>query len=322
MKKIATLIALIMIFSFLSSCGELDDESSDSSDLGNASTPLFWKVSGNGYDGNFYLLGSIHVGLNDANLYPEKITDAWNSCDYLAVETDVISLEKDISASTKALSKLVYADGTKIYDHIEDDTYSKSVDILKRYKIYNSFLDYYMPVLWTQFIEDCLLSETKFDISNGVDRYFLSDAKENGKQILEVEDYLDTYEGLASLSELTQKLLLESYIDDEYAENYEADVERLYSAWKSGDIEYLEEIFINDTDIDIDSADEEIQCEEEYNAVMLDDRNIIMTEKADSYIKNGYDVFYIVGLAHMLGDNGIVESLRGLGYDVELVNLK
>ena len=37
--------------------------------------PLFWQVSGNGYSGSFYLLGSIHV--SDGLTYPQELLDAY-----------------------------------------------------------------------------------------------------------------------------------------------------------------------------------------------------------------------------------------------------
>lgn len=56
--------------------------------------PLFWQVSGNGYSGSFYLLGSIHV--SDGLTYPQELLDAYAACDTLAVESDVLALEADL----------------------------------------------------------------------------------------------------------------------------------------------------------------------------------------------------------------------------------
>ena len=61
--------------------------------------PLFWQVSGNGYSGSFYLLGSIHV--SDGLTYPQELLDAYAACDTLAVESDVLALEADLSGKSK-----------------------------------------------------------------------------------------------------------------------------------------------------------------------------------------------------------------------------
>ena len=43
-------------------------------------------------------------------------------------------------------------------------------------------------------------------------------------------------------------------------------------------------------------------------------------ETADEALRAGKNVFYIVGIAHMLGEDGIVEGLRQLGYTVTQVS--
>ena len=42
-------------------------------------------------------------------------------------------------------------------------------------------------------------------------------------------------------------------------------------------------------------------------------------KKALDFLKNGKSVFYVVGEAHMLGGDGLVNKLTEAGYTVELV---
>ena len=44
-----------------------------------------------------------------------------------------------------------------------------------------------------------------------------------------------------------------------------------------------------------------------------------MLETAKEYLSSGKTVFFAVGLAHLLGDTGLVEALREAGYTVTLV---
>jgi signal transduction histidine kinase len=61
----------------------------------------------------------------------------------------------------------------------------------------------------------------------------------------------------------------------------------------------------------------------EYNKAMSYDRNDQMLQKAVSYLESGDVVFYAVGLAHLLSeDGGLVDALRAAGYTVELVQYK
>ena len=45
-----------------------------------------------------------------------------------------------------------------------------------------------------------------------------------------------------------------------------------------------------------------------------------MLDVAVSYLEGGKQVFYAVGLAHLLSGNGLVQALRDAGYTVELVS--
>ena len=52
---------------------------------------------------------------------------------------------------------------------------------------------------------------------------------------------------------------------------------------------------------------------------MLDDRNIGMKNKLEEYFNNGYTVFYMVGTAHLIGDQGIAKLVELDGYTVTRV---
>ena len=47
-----------------------------------------------------------------------------------------------------------------------------------------------------------------------------------------------------------------------------------------------------------------------------------MLEVAKSYLESGDTIFYAVGLAHLLAENGLVNALREAGYTVELVSFQ
>ena len=47
-----------------------------------------------------------------------------------------------------------------------------------------------------------------------------------------------------------------------------------------------------------------------------DDRNVTMTQKIQGYMRSGKTYFVVVGAAHLIGPNGIVNLLRNKGYTV------
>ena len=244
--------------------------------------------------------------------------DAYNSCAYLAVESDVISLERDTNAQIEMMKMFIYTDSTTISAHIDKDLYKTARGVLDHFGYYNSMMDYYFPVIWSQIIDQALTEESRFSSDFGVDRYFLKNSEKLGIEILEIEDYMETEYAFATLSESTQELLLSSTVDPEYIKNYSSSLEELYDAWKYGKTDVLDDLLFSEDDEEV--TDEEKAAAEEYNNVMTVVRNKLMVERASEYLRDHKNVFYVVGLAHMLGDDGLVASLENRGYTVSQIS--
>lgn len=221
------------------------------------------------------------------------------------------------------MKPFVYSDGTTIKDHIDKELYDDAVALMTELGIYNFAMDYYKPTFWDSMISSMLADRSKnYKIDNGVDRWFLNKAKKTNKDIIELEDYKKTYADEAALSDKTQELILESVVHgfetDDYVKEYEESIKELFEAWKKGDLTKMEEILFTEAD-ESEYTEEEIKCAEEYNKFIMTDRNAEMVKKALDFLKNGKSVFYVVGEAHMLGDDGLVNKLTEAGYTVELV---
>ena len=65
---------------------------------------------------------------------------------------------------------------------------------------------------------------------------------------------------------------------------------------------------------EIKRREEEKQLSDEYNQVVSADRDAQMLEVAKGYLTSGDVVFYAVGLAHLLAETGLVNTLRDAGY--------
>jgi uncharacterized protein len=49
----------------------------------------------------------------------------------------------------------------------------------------------------------------------------------------------------------------------------------------------------------------------------VEDRNVQMAEKVEAYLKGKDPVFMVVGLGHIIGDQGIVKLLQAKKYNVQ-----
>ena len=91
----------------------------------------------------------------------------------------------------------------------------------------------------------------------------------------------------------------------------------LYDLWCAGDEAAIREMLATDTE---ELTEEELPLYEEYNRTMSSDRNAGMLEVAKDYLESGDVIFYAVGLAHLLAEDGLVNTLRDAGYTVEQVS--
>ncbi len=277
-------------------------------------SPLLYKATD--ADGSvIWVLGSIHIGREDFYPLPDYIMNPLKNADALAVEVDIFKFEKDISAQTKALMQLVYADGTTIKDHIDADTYNSASEILSSLGL-SAVLDYYSPILWASLIENIIYDKLNYDAALGVDRHLLTFAAENNIKVYEIESGESQYATLASFSPELQLLRLQSVIE-QYSnmDESKSEIDLLIDAWALGD----KNTFVGDYELPDDMPAEEKSLYEEYIDKMLTKRNIIMTDFAENALKNNEEIFICVGAAHVVGENSITDLLTEKGYKVEVI---
>lgn len=284
--------------------------------------PLFYHVTGP--DGEeMWLLGTIHVGDQRTSDLPREIYEAFAASDALAVEFDINAfteqMETDPELAQTLASYFMYLDGSTVSSHIADaEVYEAAKQMLKFTGEYSATAEMMKPSLWSQSIENFYLRlGYKLTSDFGVDMQLLNLAQEQGKTILNVESGTQQLQMFAGYSDALQEYLLASSLSYTPAEYYTS-VHELFELWCAGDEEALTEMLApQDTS---GMTDEERKLYEEYTKAMEWDRNAQMLEVAKGYLTGGDTVFYAVGLAHLLAEDGLVNTLRAAGYTVELVS--
>lgn len=282
--------------------------------------PLFYKVTGdNGQQ--MYLLGTIHVG-DDATAYlPQKIYDALSASDALAVEADVVAFQEALASdpvlAAQVMGTCIYTDGTMTKDHLDEKTYTDAVKLLKASGNYNVTTEMMKPSMWQSTLSNFYIQQNyELQSEKGVDMRLLKIAKDQGIEIREIESGQFQMEMFGSYSDELQAFLLEALLEEDPSQYY-ADTKELYTLWCAGDETALREAVLDDV---TDLSEEELLLYEEYHKAMITDRNAAMLTVATDYLESGETVFYAVGLAHLLAGNGLVDTLREAGYNVELIN--
>lgn len=290
-------------------------------------TPLFYHVTGE--DGSeMWLLGTIHLGDNRTAYLPQEIYDAFDASDALAVEFNSNAYVEEMATNEDYQESITdmyfYTDESTIRDHLTPEVYEVALKFLKYSGDYNPNLDYTKPFVWESAISQALTgSGRRLFSEKGVDQRLIDLAEERGKEILDVESAESQITILSEFSDGLQEALLASTLSSTRSE-YNHNISKLYELWCSGDeaalIAYLRNNEAEEEGEEEEEIDEETQkLLEEYNKAISTERDIDMIVVATDYLRSGKVVFYAVGLAHLLAENGLVDGLRAAGYTVELV---
>lgn len=276
-------------------------------------TPALWKATDPDSGSELYLMGTIHVVSEEKFSLPDYIMDVYENSSGVAVEYDIRQLE-EISGAQELLQYTLYTDGTKISDHISEEAYETGKSCLTDLGMYAGVLDYYMPGLWLNQIEQSAIMSIKNLSSDGVDSKFIDMAEQDGKEIVSIETLEIQADAVVGYSDEYADYCIRTLPEDlQDIEGLAESLGKLYDLWASGKIDEMEEFSDASADIPEDLLDDY----EEYNEKILYSRNKGMADKAAEFLENGDNYFFMVGAMHFAGSRGVDDLLEDKGYTVE-----
>ena len=305
MKKLAILLVVILLFSMLAGCVGT---------TGARIHPMLFHVTGpEGQEG--WLFGTIHVGDKRIDTAVEKIKPFLDGADALAVEFDIVAYESDFAAQVQGMNHFLLTDGTKITDHMPAETYEKAAALLKEAKVSPELMQAYDLAMWSQLVDQAaILTKTDFDMESGVDRTLIHYCYDKKIEVRDVESAELQYSLLAGFPDELNLLMLESTLDN--PGSYKFSMNLLYNAWLRGNADTLEGLLSSEGSAD-GLSEEEAALMDEYYDAMLTQRNLGMRDKEVEWLEAGDKVFFAVGAAHLLGEDGLIALLLDAGYTVE-----
>ena len=341
MKKATILIAFLLILTFLAACGVVQpaqpgqptDTAAPAASAETAAPetapafdpetvhPMLFHVTGpDGQEG--YLFGTIHVGDARSETALEKLLPWLDGCDALAVEFDVVGYEQrmmsDLALQMAYYAPFVLSDGTKAEDHMPAELYEAAYALVKEAGLMPSIWKQYNLSMWSQLVEQAIITtRTSYDVSLGMDRLLIRHCYDRGIPVLDVESAELQTNLLAGFSEELYLLQLRDVLAD--VEGYAQDTDALYAAWAEGDYDRLLAVLEGEND-EADYSPEEWALLEDYSDKLLTQRNLGMRDKAVAWLQAGDKVFFAVGAAHLMDEDGLVALLRAAGYTVEQIS--
>ncbi|MEK4876978.1 MULTISPECIES: TraB/GumN family protein [Paenibacillus] len=265
---------------------------------------FLWKVENKG--NTLYLLGSIHHV--PEGMYPlrPEIENALKAANYLGVEVDVSTVSSE-ELQKQVLDLGVYKDGTTLKDHISAETYKKVTSFLKANEMPENSFDIFKPWFVTQQIMNLQVAKDGYTPEKGIDNYLIEMANTAKKPIVSLETMESQLKMNNNFSEDLQERLLLQNLDPKSVTPPSPDVgiDYLNKMWIEGDEKALNEFTTTGWDA-------------EYFQGLINDRNEEMAKKIKGYLNGDKKETYmiVVGMLHLLGDQGVVPLMEKEGFKV------
>lgn len=263
---------------------------------------FLWKVTApNG--NSLHLLGSIHMA--DASTYPlpRAMEEAFSASDVLVVEADIERV--DASALMRlTMEKAALTDGRTLSQVVSKETWAlveKAADGLLPIAALEPFQPWYASMT----LASMAIAKSGLDPKHGIDRHFLSQRGE--RKVVELEGVAFQIGLLSDFPLAQQEQLLAWTLTD--MDTLARELDRLVSAWKTGDEKRLENIVT-------ESARQHPAAKPVIDA-LVHKRNAAMTAKVERMLKTPDKEFVVVGAAHLVGESGLVRQLAKKGYRLE-----
>lgn len=260
-----------------------------------------WKVSKNGTE--LYLGGTCHILRSSDYPLPDEFDQAYAKSEILVFETDIGKMNTP-ETQQKLLSKIVYADGTSLKDHLSPGTYEMLDKFCEKNGIPLTSLNSFKPFM---VMLNLLLMELKRlgVTEEGVDIRYYKQSLQDNKPVLKLETIDEQIAFIASMGEGNEDKFVRHSLDE--LNRIKEIFELLISHWKQGKGEDLYRLFIEPTKRDFPKI----------YGTLFKARNDAWLPKIEAFMGTAEKEFVLVGFAHLVGEDGLIEQLRRKGYRVK-----
>jgi hypothetical protein len=271
---------------------------------GNAGQKSFlWEVRSK--TATAYIIGSVHLARADIYPLPPKFEKGFDNARVLALEADPAQA-KDGTLMRLMLSSALYPGDGTLREHLSAETYARASRELEQLGLPMESFNRTRPWFLAMTLEILALQQLGFDPAYGIDVHFAGKAA-GKKRIVELESFDYQIRLMNAFSDREQELFLLYTLKD--LAILKDGIEELMAAWRSGDTKGMEALVSR-------SLGESPELKPVFDKLFYR-RNREMGGKVEKLLQGKETVCVIVGAAHLVGREGIIELLRGKGYSVE-----
>jgi uncharacterized protein YbaP (TraB family) len=259
-----------------------------------------WKVEGK--TNAVYLMGSVHA--LKAENYPlaAPLETAFRNSQVVAFETDIAAVE-DPKLAFKMLAKGRLRDGKTLETELSADVYRDFTNQLKGGLMSAEMLENFTPAFAALTLSVLEIQKLGLDPQNGLDKHFFPLARKAEKEVVPLETVDFQVSLMTEFTKEEGNSLMKTTLKE--LKNMGKDLNDLLKAWEVGDSAKLEKLL-----------HEAMADEPAIYKRLITDRNKSWIPKIEEFLRGGKNAVVIVGAAHLVGKEGVVELLRKKGYKI------
>jgi uncharacterized protein len=248
-----------------------------------ASQPACWRI------GNLYLMGSIHLGHPQLYPLPTALLQQFRHSQHLIVEVDDAILPNMANLQQNSPSTL------------SRPLQQALTQAAQQRGLANPAFDALPPWLALMSLMQFELKHLGWSPELGIDHYLMAQARQQGIPIQPLER---VEQQLQLLQNLDANTLVASGLAD--LAKLPQQATQLMQFWQRGDLHQLTPLVLS-----------EFQQSPELYQSLLVQRNQAWLKQLPRYILAKQSSFMVVGMAHLLGESGLIQQLKRQGYSVQ-----
>jgi uncharacterized protein len=262
---------------------------------------FLWKATGRG--GVIYLVGSVHMLSQDYYPLDPALEASFKESDLLVEEVDLNEMLAP-EAQLQILTRGMLPAGQTLDAVLSPATYTLVNKAVSDLGAPMEALHRFKPWMLAVALEGLVLQQGGFDPNLGLDKHFYDLAHEGGKPVqgLETAEYqMSRFDGMTMPQ---QDRFLADTIKE--LDTEKASVSKLADAWKAGDAPTVEQIVLKD-----------LKSDPAMYERLLVERNRNWLPQLDALFARRGHAFVVVGAAHLVGPDGLLQMLKAKGYAIE-----
>lgn len=254
-------------------------------------------------DEHLFIGGTIHLLAESDFPLPEEFDEAYQYAELIVFETDIAEMGSP-ETQAKFAQQLAYTDGSTLADHITAETYESLTSFLSERGMPPNMMDSYKPGLAMSILT--IIELQRLGMAGiGVDQYYSDKAASENKQTDGLESIDQQISFLVAIGEAEPDALLQHTISEiNKLEQVMVDIKR---DWRRG---------VYTSSLDNFMQEMKIKTPDLYAELMLK-RNQAWLGQIEALMATSATEFVMVGVAHLAGEDSLLDMLELRGYTIE-----